>query len=264
MTSISVPSLIRYSAAVALAALLMLEGNARASSFVVTSTPSWSTGSNVTSQTWTSMITGSSAPSSVGTGVQATTYSNSNGTPVWYDATAPGDGVFNAGGGDAYSFAASINPVAVIPGSNITGNELKVFAEVQTFGGQIDTSDITATYTDPSGQSHTITGTGSGGFSYTQAYNDGGTDFGGFGTAYTIDGVWQITLPQDTTSLSLSWGWDTPSSALQAMSVFTQSVAAVPEPSSAWLAIAGGLAMAGWWRLRVAKSAGRRLPWARA
>lgn len=222
----------------------------------------WAGNPNTTSQSWTVMEPGAFPPgptavTNVSTApATADTSTNSNGTAVWYDEAVATDGDINAGG-DAYSFSGVLNPVAVVPGFNVSGNQLKVLVEVQFFGGTIDTgapagsadpgpndpgdpTALTATYTDPSGTMHVNVPVNSlPGFSYNEVYNDGGSDFGGFGIAYQIDGVWEFTLPQDTSSLELSWDWGAVSSALQDMTIYTESVAAVPEPCSLWLAILG-------------------------
>jgi hypothetical protein len=159
--------------------------------------------------------------------------------PVWYDSTTPADGAFQAGT-DVYSFGGVITPVVVVPGYNQAGSALSVSVEVQSFGSLIDTKALTATYTDPGGNARLFLVSDLPSFSYSEAYNDGGSDFGGFGTAFTIDNLWTFTLPQDTANLTLTLGWGVTSSALQAISVDTHA-SPVPEPSTVALGLLGGV-----------------------
>jgi hypothetical protein len=203
-------------------------------SFVNPVSPSWAGGPNSTMQSWNIMTgtAGGTVPTA-GTPLNAQTSVNANGFASWYDAAAPGDGSFNAGG-DVYSFSGVLNPVATIPSFNIAGNRLKVFTEIQYFGGIISDA-LTATYQDHEGNSHAILASTLPDYQFNTVYTDGGNSFGGFGLAYKNDVTWEFTLPQDTASLQLSWGWGVTSSALQGMSVYTQSVV-VPEPSTMFLA----------------------------
>lgn len=163
---------------------------------------------------------------------QAFVNPNANNTTqaVWYDSSASTDDAFQVGT-DVYSFDGIISPVVVVPGYNKSDSQLNVSVEVQTFGGTIDTNALTATYTDPSGNAQSFLVSTLPSFSYSQAYNDGGTPFGAFGTAYVIDNLWTFTLPQDTASLTLSFGWGVTSSALQALSVDTSLSSASTGPS---------------------------------
>lgn len=160
---------------------------------------------------------------------------NSSGSTrsVFFDNAYPGDGAF-AAGPDIYSFSGVLNPVVTIPGYNIPGNTLKVQVEVQSFGSLIDTG-LTASYTDPLGTAHSFLVSSLPSYVNFEAYNDGGTN-NGFGEAYTVDNVWEFTLPQDTSNLTLSFNWGVASAAIQAVSVDTHSV---PEPSTIALATLG-------------------------
>ncbi|HVU89139.1 MAG TPA: PEP-CTERM sorting domain-containing protein [Pirellulales bacterium] len=158
--------------------------------------------------------------------------------PVFYDDGYPADGAFPAGT-DIYSFSGVLNPVVTIPGYDISGNQLKVQVEVQSFGSLIDASDLTASYTDPLGNAHSILVSTLPSFVSFEAYNDGGSN-NGFGTAYTVDNLWLFTLPQDTANLTLSWGWGVTSAAIQAVSVDTHSV---PEPSTIVLGLMAAAAV---------------------
>ena len=164
--------------------------------------------------------------------------------PVFYDAAYPADGAFPAGP-DIYSFSGMLNPVVNIPGYNISGNQLKVQVEVQSFGSLIDTG-LTASYTDPLDTAHSFLVSGLPSYVNFQAYNDGGSN-NGFGTAYTVDNVWEFTLPQDTANLTLSFNWGVTSAAIQAVSVDTHSV---PEPSTIVLVAMAGVALM-WSKLRL-------------
>jgi hypothetical protein len=168
---------------------------------------------------------------------------NPNGGAVFYDAAYPADGAFPAGP-DIYSFSGVLNPVVNIPGYNVTGNQLKVQVEVQSFGSLIDTG-LTASYTDPLGTAHSFLVSSLPSYVNFQAYNDGGTN-NGFGQAYTVDTVWEFTLPQDTAHLGLSFNWGVVSAAIQAVSVDTYSV---PEPSTIVLAAMAGVAVM-WSKMR--------------
>ena len=163
--------------------------------------------------------------------VQTFVNPNANNTtqPVWYDSSASTDDAFQVGT-DVYSFDGVISPVVVIPGYDQAGSQLNVSVEVQTFGGTIDTSDLTATYTDPGGNAHSFLVSTLPSYFYSEAYNDGGSSLGAFGTAYVIDNLWTFTLPQDTASLTLSFGWGVTSSALQALSVDTSLSSAETVP----------------------------------
>ncbi len=204
-----------------------------------------------TYQEWNAMSPTSTVPSQA-IPLAAPTLVNPNASgdtqPFFYDSSTPGDGGFQAGT-DIYSFSGVLTPVVVIPGYNLVGNQLSVSVEVQSFGGLIDTNDLTASYTDPEGKAHSILVSGLPSFSYSEAYNDGGSD-NGFGTAYVVDNLWTFTLPQDTASLTLTWGWGVTSAAVQAVSVDTHSV---PEPSSIVLGLMAATAIV-WgkmgWRAR--------------
>ncbi len=110
---------------------------------------------------------------------QAFVNPNANNTTqaVWYDSSASTDDAFQVGT-DVYSFDGIISPVVVVPGYNKSDSQLNVSVEVQTFGGTIDTNALTATYTDPSGNAQSFLVSTLPSFSYSQAYNDGGTPFG--------------------------------------------------------------------------------------
>lgn len=238
-----------------LVALVVIFGiqNVEAASFHTVALPAWgrpadnSAASSALStyQEWNSVSPTPSVPTSASR-LAAQTLVNPNANAqnpsVWYDSSAPADGAF-AAGTDVYSFSGALNPVAIVAGYNVSGNALKVSAEIQTFGSLINVNSLTAVYTDPQGNAHSIAVSSLPSYSYAEAYNDGGTDFGGMGIAYLVDHLWTFTLPQDTASLQLTWGFGIPSAALQALSVDTQSVA-VPEPASIVLL---GLAGAGCW-----------------
>ncbi len=236
----------------AIAILLSIMGNAQAD-FIVPVSPSWAGEPNTTSQSWSAMspdlatVPGPTTPASADGGT------NSKGTAVWYDASAPigasiNDDAFaccnpTGGGPDVYSFDGILTPTAVVPGYNIAGNSLNVFVEVQSFGGGIDTTSanaLIATYQDPGGNSHTIAVSSS---AHSTAYS--GSEDVGFGLADQVDHVWEFTLPNDTGSLKLSLGWGVTSAAIQGLAVFTQSftpnAAQTPEPGSLFLAGLGAL-----------------------
>ncbi len=237
MLRIYILQLLRASAA--LVTLITTTSAVFAASFHTAATPAWgrpgsdaaASAALTTYQEWDAMSPAATVPS-VDSPLAAPLVFNPNASgptqPVWYDSSSPSDGAF-AAGTDVYSFGGVITPVAVIPGYNLPGHVLNVSVEVQTFGANIDTSGLTASYRDPGGNPHTVSVSSLPSFAYSQVYNDGGSNFGGFGTAYLIDNLWTFTLPQDTASLQLGWSWGVTSSAIQALSVDTQSVA-VPEP----------------------------------
>ncbi|HEY4312439.1 MAG TPA: PEP-CTERM sorting domain-containing protein [Pirellulales bacterium] len=204
-----------------------------------------------TYQEWNSMSPTASVPTS-GSPLAAPTLLNPNAggsvQPVFYDSTAPGDGAFQAGT-DIYSFSGVLTPVVVIPGYNQAGHNLRVSIEVQSFGSLIDPTNLTATYTDPGGNAHSFQVNTLPSYAYSQAFNDGGSDFGGLGTAYTVDNLWTFTLPQDTSSLTLTLGWGVTSAAIEAVSVDTHA-SAVPEPSTVALSLMAGLGSVVLWNVR--------------
>ncbi len=224
-----------------------------AASFHTVALPAWgrpadnssAIGSQATYQEWNSMSPTASVPTSASP-LAAQSLVNPNASvqnlSTWYDSTAPGDGAF-AAGTDVYSFSGVLHPTMNVPGYNLAGNVLMVSAEIQTFGSLIGVGALTADYTDPQGAVHSIDVSTLPSYAHTEVYNDGGSNFGGLGTAYLVDNLWTFTLPQDTASLRLTWDFGVPSAALQALSVDTQSVP-VPEPASILLF---GMASAGCW-----------------
>lgn len=214
--------------------------DAASADFVIPVTPSWNGETDTTSQVWSPMTSSATVPTSASPQSPTATSSNPNGAAGWYDSSAPADGAFVIGspGGDVYSFSGVITPTATVPGYNISGNVLNVFAEAQSYGGMINTSDLTATYTDQTG-SHSVVVSTLPSYQYTQVYNDGGNNFGGLGTAYVIDNQWTFTLPEDVSNLQLSWGWDAESSAIQDLAIYTQSTAASAPSGSSWTGQAG-------------------------
>ena len=221
----------------ALVALVMSVEPAHADFHTVVS-PSWFDAVGTTSQVWAPMTSSATVPTADAPQVPTSSAANPNGVASWYDASAADDGAFVIGalGGDVYSFASVITPTATVPGSNVAGNALNVFIEAQSYGGLIDPTDLTASYTDGSGP-HSLLVSSLPSYEYTSVYNDGGTPFGGFGTAYTIDHEWTFTLPSDVAALQLTWGWDASSSAIQDLAIFTQSAAVAS--ASAWTGAAG-------------------------
>ena len=220
--------------------LLALAGSAKGSFIKSLSPTNWARPTSAgqantdstTYQTWTG-FTSPAGPNA------ATAVFNPKGTPNVVDAAAPGDGAFNIGT-DIYSFSASINPVVTIPVYGTAGHLEDVLVQAQSYGADINTADLLVTYTDLSG-SHTVGANTLDGYSYNQLYTS--TADVGFGLADTVDHAWTFVVP-DTTSLTIDFGWDAVSSALQALSVDTHS-AAVPEPISMGLMLLGGSVLLG-------------------
>lgn len=200
----------------AAAAAVSVSSYARATIFHTVVVPAWRGSALTTYQEWDG-FTSTTNPNA------ATTAANAFGTPDAYDGAAATDGSFLIGSpGDIYSFSGVINPTMTIPTSNIAGNQLNVQVEMQWDGSPITGSDLTVNGTPATSLAN---------YSYTEVYNDGGSEFGGFGTAYLADDVWTFSLP-DTPLLQLSFGWDAVDSAWQVASVDTQSVIPAPEPAS--------------------------------
>lgn len=206
-------------------------------------TPSWTRPTTnteaantlTTYQQWDSIL---STATSTPAGPNApTTVVNPNSTGsltdnIW-DTAYPSDGAF-AAGTDIYSFSGVLNPEIDIAGYGISGNQLNVVVELQTLGSAIDTSLLTV---------NGVAASSLPGYSTYEAYNDGGSTFGGFGTAYLIDNVWTFTTT-DTSQLKLNFGWGVTSAAFQGALVDTRSfVAPVPEPASMAALGMGALAL---------------------
>ena len=199
--------------ALSLGCLALVAGRAGSASagFVQAVSPSWAAGLNTTAQTWTTMAPTALVPTAITAQAPTGLSENPNGTAGWYDGNSPADGAIVVGS-DVYSFAPTpfINPTATIPGFAISGNSLKVLAEVQSYGDMIDPTDLTATYFDGSG-AHTVLASSLPGYEYSEIYNDGGQPFeigpGMFVTVYTVDHQWEFTLPSDVANFDLNWGW---------------------------------------------------------
>ncbi len=183
-----------------------------------------------TYQQWDSVLsTGTSTPAGPNA---ATSLVNPNSAGsltdnVW-DTSYPSDGAF-AAGTDIYSFSGVITPEIDVAGYGVAGNVLNVQVEVQSFGSVIDTSLLTVNGVAAS----SLTG-----YSTSEAYNDGGSDFGGLGTAFLIDNVWTFQTT-DASQLKLNFGWGVTSAALQGIIVDTKSVPAAPVPEPASMAALG-------------------------
>ncbi len=157
--------------------------------------------------------------------------SSTSGSFLLPDGTANNSYYSGTSIGDIYSFGAVITPQIIVPGYNVAGNQLNVLVQVEAYGAVIDTSSLTA---------NGITASTLPNYSVTETYTDGGQDVG-FGTAYRNDYAWTFTLPSDTASLQLNFGWGEVSAAFVSAVVDTQSVP-VPEPSALLLgSLAGAL-----------------------
>ncbi|MGD9720095.1 MAG: hypothetical protein AB7O59_02635 [Pirellulales bacterium] len=156
-----------------------------------------------------------------------------------YDAANATSGSFVTSGGNIYSFAAVINPVAVVPGYGV-GQPTDFLVQLITQGSEIDVNDLTLDGTLVSTLSN---------YSYTELSR---VSLGGFG-GFAIEHAWTFTAPVDLSSFQLDWGWGVSSSSLDVMSVDTHT-AIVPEPASCGLALVGGLgvclALVAWRRRR--------------
>jgi len=157
--------------------------------------------------------------------------STTSGAFIIGNGTANNANYTNTSTGDIYSFSGVITPLITVPEYNIAGNQLKVLVQVEQDGSDIDTSQLTVNGMKASTLPN---------YSETQTYTDGGSDFGGFGTAYRNDYAWLFTLPADTSLLNLNFGWGETSASLVSAVIDTQSVPATSVPEPASIGLLGG------------------------
>jgi len=97
---------------------------------------------NSTTQEWFHFITGSTT----GPNAPLLPYTNPNGIPNAYDATAATDGAFLTGGGNIYSPTGAIRATIVIPNYNLGNNwTTQIILQTQTLGSAIDLANVTVT-----------------------------------------------------------------------------------------------------------------------
>jgi hypothetical protein len=140
----------------------------------------------------------------------------------------------NVATSDIYSFGAVIAPQIAVPEYGIAGDQLNVLVQVQSYGNEIDPTQLTVNGVPASDLPD---------YSEALTKTDGGVA-GGFGESFTNDYTWIFTLPVDPTSLQLNFGWGTTSAAFDSAVIDTQSVpASVPEPASIGLMALSGIAL---------------------